>query len=338
MKRVRILSTSLMLFVICLFSFSVNAFAFNNEYITNMGSWYKNGDLININNDVLSGQLRYILDENDACAYFYFIFSNCDGDYKDKDVSLEFEISNSTNKYLFSVSKSGVKNGDKDIYINYDFDNVNSEFGNGRLLVGFEMKNKTDRSSLNQITCTFSADSKNSCVILDDCVFDMRVSADNPSQKNSGSKSRSERRGTNSTSISAPKTNNKKASKSDATKFVPKHTTNNHNNSGRQNKNDNNSTKFSGTGTTYNIKSPSSVLESDSGTTQNETVTSDFLNNNGGNNLSYPKNSKIAFKIAIFFAVLGIVALGCGLFLKDNVKDNDLSDKNNDNENQDDND
>ena len=126
MKRVRILSTSLMLFVICLFSFSVNAFAFNNEYITNMGSWYKNGDLININNDVLSGQLRYILDENDACAYFYFIFSNCDGDYKDKDVSLEFEISNSTNKYLFSVSKSGVKNGDKAIYINYDFDNVNS--------------------------------------------------------------------------------------------------------------------------------------------------------------------------------------------------------------------
>ena len=75
------------------------------------------------------------------------------------------------------------------------------------------------------------------------------------------------------------------------------------------------------------------MLESDGGTTQNETVTSDFLNNNGGNNLSYPKNSKIAFKIAIFFAVLGIVALGCGLFLKDN----NLSDKNNDNENQDDN-
>lgn len=333
MKRIVILSTSLMLFVICLFSFSVNAFAFNNEYITNMGSWYKNGDLMNINNDVLSGQLRYILDENDACAYFYFIFSNCDGDYKDKDVSLEFEISNSANKYSFSVSKSGVKNGDKDIYINYDFDNVNSEFGNGRLLVGFEMKNKTDRSSLNQITCTFSAGSKNSCVILDDCVFDMRVSANNLSQNNSGSKSRSERRSTNSTSISAPKTNNKKASKSDATKFVMKHTINNHNNSGRQNKNDNNSTKFSGTGTTYDIKSSSSVLESNGDTTQNETVTSDFLNNNGGNNLSYPKNSKIAFKIAIFFAFLGIVALGCGLFLKDN----NLSDKNNDNENQDDN-
>ena len=288
---------------------------------------------MNINNDILSGQLRYILDENDACAYFYFIYSNCDGDYKDKDVSLEFEISNSTNKYSFSVSKSGVKNGDKSIYVDYDFDNVNSEFGNGRLLVGFEMKNKTDRSSLNQITCTFSAGSKNSCVILDDCVFDMCVSANNLSQKNSCSKSRSERRGTNSTSISVPKTNNKKASKSDATKFVPKHTINNHNNSSRQNKNDNNSTKFSGTGTTYDIKSSSSVLESDGDTTQNETVTSDFLNDNGGNNLSYPKNSKIAFKIAIFFAVLGIVALGCGLFLKDN----NLSDKNNDNENQDDN-
>ena len=72
MKRVGILSTSLILFVICLFSFSVNAFAFNNKYITDSGSWYKNGNLININNDVLSGQLRYVLVENDACAYFYF--------------------------------------------------------------------------------------------------------------------------------------------------------------------------------------------------------------------------------------------------------------------------
>lgn len=331
MKRVGILSTSLILFVICLFSFSVNAFAFNNKYITDSGSWYKNGDLININNDVLSGQLCYILDENDACAYFYFLYSNCDGDYKDEDVSLEFKISNSTNKYSFSVSKSGVKNGNKNIYINYDFDDVNSKFGNGQLLVGFEMKNKTDRSSLNQITCTFSADSKNSCVILDDCVFDMCVSPNNLSQKKSGSKSRSERKGTNSTSISAPKNNNKKASKSDTTKYVMKHTINNHNKSDRQNKNDNNTTKFSGTGTTYDIKSSSSVLESDGGTTQSETVTSDFSKNNGGSNLLYPKKSKIAFRMAIFFAVLGIVALGCGLFLKDN----NLSDKNNDNENPD---
>ena len=208
---------------------------------------------------------------------------------------------------------------------------MNSEFGNGQLLVGFEMKNKTDRASLNQITCTFSADSKNSCVILDDCVFDMCASANNLSQKKSGSKSRSERKGTNSTSISAPKNNNKKASKSDTTKFVMKHTINNHNKSDRQNKNDNNLTKFSGTGTTYDIKSSSSVLESDGGTTQSETVTSDFSKNNGGSNLLYPKKSKIAFRMAIFFAVLGIVALGCGLFLKDN----NLSDKNNDNENHD---
>lgn len=104
----------------------------------------------------------------------------------------------------------------------------------------------------------------------------MCVSPNNLSQKKSGSKSRSERKGTNSTSISAPKNDNKKASKSDTTKFVTKHKINNHNNSDRQNKNDNNSTKFSGTGTTYDINSPSSALESDGGTTQSETVTSDF--------------------------------------------------------------
>jgi hypothetical protein len=121
----------------------------------------------------------------------------------------------------------------------------------------------------------------------------MRVSANNLSQKKSGSKSRSERKGTNSTSISAPQNNNKKASKSDTTKFVMKHTINNHNKSDRQNKNDNNSTKFSGTGTTYDIKSPSSVLESDGGTTQSETVTSGFSKNNGGSNLCTPRKAKL---------------------------------------------
>lgn len=75
MKRVGILSTSLILFVICLFSFSVNAFAFNNKYITDSGSWYKNGNLININNDVLSGQLRYILDENDKLVLIFTFYT-----------------------------------------------------------------------------------------------------------------------------------------------------------------------------------------------------------------------------------------------------------------------
>lgn len=330
MKRVVMILATLILFVACLFLFSVNAFAFDDEYITSWSNWYKDGDLINVNNDTLSGQLRYVLDENDACAYFYFMYSNCDGDYKDKDVSLDFDISNSSNKYSFSVSKSGVKNADDDIYVAYDFENVNSEFGNGRLLVGFEMKNKTDRALLNKITCTFNAGSKISCIILDDCNFDMYVEPKTVSQKNTTTKLTTERSSANSTAKGASKTAKSSTVKRTSTKFVPKYTMNNHNKSDIQNKN-NNSTKFSGTATTGDDRTSNSVSESVGGTSSNETFMSAVSSENNSN-MSYPKSSKFAFKVAVFFGILGIVALCFGVLLKGNKPSAESDDNADDNE------
>ena len=320
---------SLILFVACLFSLSVNAFAFDNKYITSWSNWYKDGDLINVKNDALSGQLRYVLDENDACAYFYFMYSNCDGDYKDKDVSLDFDISNSSNKYSFSVSKSGVKNADDDIYVAYDFENVNSEFGNGRLLVGFEMKNKTDRALLNKITCTFNAGSKISCIILDDCNFDMYVEPKTVSQKCTTTKPRTERSSANTTAKGASKTTKSSTVMHTSTKFVPKYTMN-HNKSDSQNKN-NNSTKFSGTATTGDDRTSNAVPESVVGTSTNETVMSDVSSENNSN-MSYPKSSKFAFKVAVFFGILGVVALCFGALLKGNKPSAESDDDADDNE------
>lgn len=325
MKRFLRLSVSLILAAVCLFSFSISAFAFDDEYISNVGKWYNEGEVTNLSNKVLSGQLRYVLDKNNACAYFYLAYSGCKGNYKDKDVSLEFKISNSSNSYAFSVSKSGIKNNDKNIYVDCDFENVSAEYGNGRLFVGFEMKNKIDRSLKNKITCTFNAGSQNSCVILDGLNFDMYVESKTASQKNSATKSRNEKSHTDLTSKSAPKTTKKHTSKSSSksTKFVPKHKAQNRSNNSSNDSGKNEQTKFSASGTVIendNKSAGTSVSDKskNENTDKNRQSSTSYVNNGG--KLSYSKQSKLSFKIAAILAVLGVVGLCYGLFSKDDKK------------------
>lgn len=335
MKRILRMSISLLLFAVCLFSFSFNALAFDNEYISNMGKWYKEGDSANFNNGVLSGQVRYVLDENNACAYFYISYSGCKGNYKDKDVSLKFDISNSSNKYSFSVSKSGVKNSDKNIYVEYDFENINVDYGNGRLLVGFEMKNKADRSKLNKITCNFSAGSKNSCTILEGLSFDMYVDPTTVSQRNVTTKSRTVKSHTDLTSKVVPKTTKKQTSKSSSksTKFVPKHTMKNRGENAIGDNSKNDTTKFSGNADRNDKSKDTSVTDSkinEESDSLKNTKSSTTYNSNTAK-LSYSKESKLSFKIAVVLGVLGVAGLCYGLLLKDNKtssKDDDNADDN----------
>lgn len=335
MKRILRMSISLLLFAVCLFSFSFNALAFDNEYISNMGKWYKEGNSANFNNGVLSGQIRYVLDENNACAYFYVSYSGCKGNYKDKDVSLNFDISNSSNKYSFSVSKSGVKNSNKNVYVEYDFENINVDYGNGRLLVGFEMKNKVDRSKFNKITCNFSAGSKNSCTILDGLSFDMYVESTTVSQRNVTTKSRTVKSHTDLASKTAPKTTKKRSSKSSSksTKFVPKHTMKNRGKNALGDNSKNDTTKFSGKADSDNNSKDTTVTvyESQEESDSLKNTKAFTTHNMSGAKLSYPKESKLSFKIAAVLGVLGVVGLCYGLLLKDNKtssKDDDNADDN----------
>lgn len=88
------------------------------------------------------------MDEKNGCAYFYFAYTDFLDKYSEDDIQLEFYVYNSINNYTFSVTNSGISDDsvlkNLDIYIN--FSNINADSHNGRLLVGFELKNKSDKN------------------------------------------------------------------------------------------------------------------------------------------------------------------------------------------------
>lgn len=327
MKRVIVIFVSIVLLTVGVFSFSPYAFAFDDEYISNAGKWYKTGTVISIENKIVTGQLHYIFDKKSGCAYFYFSYSNCDGVYNDDDVELEFRITNSKNNYSFNVSKSGVRNEDisKSFYVDYDFDNINSDLGNGRLFAGFEFKNKTDKSLLNHITCTFKAGNKASCTVMDSVPFDMSVEQSTNTSRATSAKSTTKKSSSKVNTTIAPNSakskDKSKSVKKETTKFVPKRRTVN-TKSRKYNAGEvtgASSTKFSGqSDLSSSLALNENNIVNDTATTINTTqdTTYNFKSNHG--TLSMSKASKRMLPIAGVCGVLGLVFMIYGIFSKSN--------------------
>ena len=160
-----------------IFAIDGNAYAFDGEYVDKFGKWYNKGTVIDIDCSFVQGQFHYIMDEKNGCAYFYFAYTDFLDKYSEDDIQLEFYVYNSINNYTFSVTNSGISDDsvlkNLDIYIN--FSNINADSHNGRLLVGFELKNKSDKKLTNFISCTFKVSSTKSCNLVDECKLDMYV-------------------------------------------------------------------------------------------------------------------------------------------------------------------
>ena len=160
-----------------IFAIDGNAYAFDGEYVDKFGKWYNKGTVIDIDCSFVQGQFHYIMDEKNGCAYFYFAYTDFLDKYSEDDIQLEFYVYNSINNYTFSVTNSGISDDsvlkNLDIYIN--FSNINADSHNGRLLVGFELKNKNDKKLTNFISCTFKVSSTKSCNLVDKCKLDMYV-------------------------------------------------------------------------------------------------------------------------------------------------------------------
>ena len=199
-----------------IFAIDGNAYAFDGEYVDKFGKWYNKGTVIDIDCSFVQGQFHYIMDEKNGCAYFYFAYTDFLDKYSEDDIQLEFYVYNSINNYTFSVTNSGISDDsvlkNLDIYIN--FSNINADSHNGRLLVGFELKNKSDKKLTNFISCTFKVSSTKSCNLVDECKLDMYVEPTTTAKKVTTTKL---------TTVSSKTTNKTNKTKGQvSTKFVPK--------------------------------------------------------------------------------------------------------------------
>ena len=211
-----------------IFAIDGNAYAFDGEYVDKFGKWYNKGTVIDIDCSFVQGQFHYIMDEKNGCAYFYFAYTDFLDKYSEDDIQLEFYVYNSINNYTFSVTNSGISDDsvlkNLDIYIN--FSNINADSHNGRLLVGFELKNKSDKKLTNFISCTFKVSSTKSCNLVDECKLDMYVEPTTTAKKVTTTKlttSKLKEKRTVVSTVSSKTTNKTNKTKGQvSTKFVPK--------------------------------------------------------------------------------------------------------------------
>ena len=211
-----------------IFSIAGNAYAFDGEYIDKFGKWYDKGTVIDIDCSFVQGQFHYMTNEEDGCAYFYFAYTDFLDEYSEDDIQLQFYVYNSINNYTFSVANSGVSDDDilKNLDIYSNFSNINADSHNGRLLVGFELKNKDDKTLTNFISCTFKVLSAKSCNLVDECKLDMYVEPTTTTKKVTTTKlttSKLKETRTVSSTVSSKTTKlTNKTTGQVSTKFVPK--------------------------------------------------------------------------------------------------------------------
>ncbi len=207
-----------------------SAFALNTDLVEDELYWIDKGTQINYAKDnYFEGFSKYIADEDEGCFYLFTRFTDYRIDKNsNENITLAFTIKNDVNTYYFQVDKDGTVNSTSQntlnsVEIHYNFDEASCKKQGGGVYVAFKLKNNTDRKLNNSVSCEYSCGLDCTYNLLSNISLDMYVptTAKTTTQK------------------TAKQTTTKKNTSAAASKS-----------SERDNAGSENSTKFSGTGTT----------------------------------------------------------------------------------------
>lgn len=207
-----------------------SAFALNTDLVEDELYWIDKGTQINYAKDnYFEGFSKYIADEDEGCFYLFTRFTDYRIDKNsNENITLAFTIKNDVNTYYFQVDKDGTVNSTSQntlnsVEIHYNFDEASCKKQGGGVYVAFKLKNNTDRTLNNSVSCEYSCGLDCTYDLLSNISLDMYVptTAKTTTQK------------------TAKQTTTKKNTSAAASKS-----------SERDNAGSENSTKFSGSGTT----------------------------------------------------------------------------------------
>lgn len=207
-----------------------SAFALNTDLVEDELYWIDKGTQINYAKDnYFEGFSKYIADEDEGCFYLFTRFTDYRIDKNsNENITLAFTIKNDVNTYYFQVDKDGTVNSTSQntlnsVEIHYNFDEASCKKQGGGVYVAFKLKNNTDRTLNNSVSCEYS------CGL--DCTYDLLSNISLDMYVPTTSKT--------TTQKTAKQTTTKKNTSAAASKS-----------SERNNAGSKNSTKFSGSGTT----------------------------------------------------------------------------------------
>lgn len=207
-----------------------SAFALNTDLVEDELYWIDKGTQINYAKDnYFEGFSKYIADEDEGCFYLFTRFTDYRIDKNsNENITLAFTIKNDVNSYYFQVDKDGTVNSTSQntldsVEIHYNFDEASCKKQGGGVYVAFKLKNNTDRKLNNSVSCEYSCGLACTYDLLSNISLDMYVptTAKTTTQK------------------TAKQTTTKKNTSAAASKS-----------SERDNAGSENSSKFSGSGTT----------------------------------------------------------------------------------------
>ena len=207
-----------------------SAFALNTDLVEDELYWIDKGTQINYAKDnYFEGFSKYIADEDEGCFYLFTRFTDYRIDKNsNENITLAFTIKNDVNSYYFQVDKDGTVNSASQntlnsVEIHYNFDEASCKKQGGGVYVAFKLKNNTDRKLNNSVSCEYS------CGL--DCTYDLLSNISLDMYVPTTAKT--------TTRKTAKQTTTKKNTSAAASKS-----------SERDNAGSENSTKFSGSGTT----------------------------------------------------------------------------------------
>lgn len=161
-KRFRHFIIFAMCLIIFSLSFSINAFAYNSDYLHDT-SWVDSESAITKivgcegHDKVMDCAISYLVDEENSTVYFQVLASNFEIT-KDSDVRLYFDVFADNKLYSFYVDKSGLQSTNdysklfkaKSKFIS------SADVGSGTYIAALDVKTK---AYVNRINLSFSVDS-----------------------------------------------------------------------------------------------------------------------------------------------------------------------------------
>ncbi|MGN1328883.1 MAG: hypothetical protein ACI4V4_04200 [Eubacterium sp.] len=161
-----------------LFSFSSTAFAYDDGYVGDSKYWNDKGEIVDISNSNFNGCLKYVIDEESCCMYFYLSFYDSLMTESSSDCCLSFNVKNSKNDYLIALGKNGVISDnqssiEKNFNVYYDFSKVKPKYHGGEIFAAIEFKNSDDKNVENIVSCEYSCGKNNNFYVKDGIVVNM---------------------------------------------------------------------------------------------------------------------------------------------------------------------
>lgn len=211
-----------------IFLFPCTCYAVDTDYLSGDSIeeiyWSDCKNIININNDDLIGNIKYIPDSENNCFYIRISFHSTADDYDAEKVRIGFTVSNSVNSYRFAVSNTGengelITENNDNFKIYSSFDLYPSKRRGGYIYIGFDFKNKTDKTLNNTIGCEYSCGDYCVYNLFDDVSVDMYKPTSKKSTTTKKSKVKTTKSG-KATTVKGKSSSKAKSKKSSQTKYA----------------------------------------------------------------------------------------------------------------------